>query len=83
MSHFWKFSKNNVPGHYSNNYGRLYFQNELFDFFKIVFFFQNGLFFKMGFLIFFQNALIKFFKMGLFQNGTIFVFKMGFFQNGP
>ena len=21
MSHFWKFSKNNVPGHYSNNYG--------------------------------------------------------------
>ena len=23
MSHFWKFSKNNVPGHYSNNYGRM------------------------------------------------------------
>ena len=24
MSHFWKISKNNVPGHYSNNYGKSY-----------------------------------------------------------
>ena len=23
MSHFWKISKNNVPGHYSNNYGSI------------------------------------------------------------
>ena len=24
MYHLWKFSKNNVPGHYSNDYGTRY-----------------------------------------------------------